>query len=577
MVFIDLGGILADDGSLEPVIDRIINYLIPKPHPPLTIVAPRMVPRKLRREADDIGYCGVKSLSHETARRLVKSLLKAQDLYATDAEVESLTELGEGHPYNYYRMVGEIKEKSISVFLSTVNQFVEWKHRKSSEYVKRLKLSDDEIAVVSALNLIPQADFEALAASLHMVPEALGMALEKLIYDHVVEFSIDLYKISPALRVAVERDRRFTLSKAARAEILGTIAKTLTVRIEEGTAAVQLVDAAVLAEIETAAGVSAFAQALVLPSHYVWLARRSYDRQDFQESIRLARIGLEGKGRLSRNGKVAACRYLCPSAARLGDDAAFAEGIAILKADSGASWTRSNIEFLLGFNERLKGNLPQAEDHLREALAFSTDNFSAARELASVCAARGNLDDAEAFAREAQQQAPDNAYVLDILISVLIRRHGRSVKHSTEIEGLFQSLEKVGDEGGRSFYTTRRAEFEHLWGDNREALRLIDVAVRKTPRIFDVHRLRARILLKDGNKGEAWKKISKLKEIIDSHSTSERRANYRGYVEVLAEYLEATGRYKEAKELFRDDAAFTKAERDNKIKEIEISESYSRA
>jgi hypothetical protein len=34
---------------------------------------------------------------------------------------------------------------------------------------------------------------------------------------------------------------------------------------------------------------------------------------------------------------------------------------------------------------------------------------------------RGDMDSAEAFAREAFQVAPDNPYILDILLSVLIK------------------------------------------------------------------------------------------------------------------------------------------------------------
>lgn len=576
LVVSDLGGVLADDGSLEPIIDSIVDDLASRPHPPLTIIAPRMVPRKLRREASDIAYCAVQSLLYEVSRRLVRALLKAASITASDTDIDKLTELGEGYPDNYYRMVSEIRETSLAVFLGKANDFVNWKHRRSSEYLKRLLLDSNSVEIISILNLIPQADFEILYVLSEIEKDTLASCVEKLIYGHVLEVSFDLYKISPYLRVAAERDKRFSLGDAKRKRLLERASSSLSVRIEDGTANIRLLDTAILADIARGSEINAFVQALVLPSHYVWLCRRAYDRQDFTESIRLAKIGLDGRDRLSRNGKVAACRFLCLSAARIGDETAFGHGMTALRSGVGDNWTKTNIEFLQGFNERLKGNLPKAEQHLREALSLSKDNFSAARELAAVCAARGNLDDAEAFAREARQHAPDNAYVLDILISVLIRRHGRNSKYSSEIEALFDALEKVGDEGGRSFYVTRKAEFEHLWGNNKIALRLIDEAVKKTPKIFDVHRIRAQILIKDRNTEEAWKEISRLKEIVNARLTSERRANYRGYVETYAEYLEAIGQYSEAKKLFDDVSIFTEKEREEKVKSIEISEGYAR-
>lgn len=572
----DTGGLITDDGGFQPFINEIIDNVDCDPHPPLVIISLRMVRHKYRRAKNDVAYCGVKAFTYDVSRRLITALTKSNSIIAEKNQLDRLTELGEDHCYNYYRMIEDIRSKSLDVFLATANEFVEWKHKRSSDYIKRLFFSESERMVVSVLNLVPQADFDAIFAAAGIDRELLGSAIDKLIHEHVVEFSTDLYRLSPALRVAIERDRRFALSNDARQRALSAISERLSVRLEEGTAALQLVDAAILAEIESSSALTSFTQALVLPSHYVWLAQRSYDRQDFPDSVRLARSALDSKSRLSRNGMVAACRYLCLGAARIGDEPAFAEGMAALRTTSSDKWARTNIEFLLGFNERLKGNLPLAETHFREALKNSDDNFSAARELAAVCAARNNLEDAELYARIAQKSAPDNPYIIDILISILIRRYGRQAKYDSEINTLFDALERVGDEGGRSFYTTRKAEFEHLWGNNGEALRLIERAAKATPRIFDVRRLRAQILLKDGNTGEAWKEIEKLKEIVEVHSSSDRRSNYRLYVDAYAEYLETTGNYMGARQLYDGNSAFTAAEREARIKEIDMAEAYSK-
>jgi hypothetical protein len=99
---------------------------------------------------------------------------------------------------------------------------------------------------------------------------------------------------------------------------------------------------------------------------------------------------------------------------------------------------------------------------------------------------RGDMDSAEAFAREAFQVAPDNPYILDILLSVLIKS---GKKNRSEISSLFERLKQVGEEEGHSFYTTRRAEYELKNGQVNEAARLIDEAAVKTPHIFNVKAL----------------------------------------------------------------------------------------
>ena len=101
------------------------------------------------------------------------------------------------------------------------------------------------------------------------------------------------------------------------------------------------------------------------------------------------------------------------------------------------------------------------------------------RELAAIALARGDLDKAEGLAREAYDRARTNAYLVDMLLTVLIRKRG-SAPQNSEIDDLFAVLERVGEENGRSFYTTRRAEYEYFWGDNKRAAQLIEQAASKT-------------------------------------------------------------------------------------------------
>ena len=115
----------------------------------------------------------------------------------------------------------------------------------------------------------------------------------------------------------------------------------------------------------------------------MWLAKRHYDEKNFEESIRLAKEALSRADRLSSKGFVAACRYQCLSAARLGKTGVFDEGITKLVGAANDNWARSNIAFLNGFNFRLKGNLPKAEASFRSAYDLSPGNVSAARELAA--------------------------------------------------------------------------------------------------------------------------------------------------------------------------------------------------
>ena len=189
--------------------------------------------------------------------------------------------------------------------------------------------------------------------------------------------------------------------------------------------------------------------------------------------------------------------------------------------------------------------------------------------------ARDNLDEAEKFAREAFSYAQRNPYVVDILLAVLVKKHGRNARRVTEINDMFDILSKVGEEGGKSFYTTRKAEFEHLWGNNKEALRLIDSAIVKTPTLFEPQRIYAEILLKDGNKSRALSVLDGMREMVGARDVEDSRTNYRAYLVTYAHYLVEIGEWDQAKKIYDEEAIFTEHERKTAVKEIEVTQSYS--
>jgi tetratricopeptide (TPR) repeat protein len=570
-LMLDKGGVLSDSGALSGELNGIVSKLDARPHPPLVVVAPRMVPKLLRRTEDDISYLSVTSLKQDASERLVAKLAKDKGITLSDKSLAELIFHGDGHPFNIYRMIDDVAERGVDPFLANPKEFIDWKHRQSSEYLKKINLNDREKAILGLLKQVPELDFESIVHSLGVDPAETSTDLLNLTHLHIVESNAGIFSVAPPLRVAAERDSRLKVAD----ESIRLLAKSLNVRLEDGTASIQLVDAAVLSSLESGQALPAFAATFVLPSHHIWLAKRAYDDGDWKRCISAASEGLKGSDRLSTGAVVAGCRFMCLAAARLGDQETFESGIKKLEGRAKDDWAKSNIAFLKGFNWRFRGNLPEAESLFREAYRLSPGNLHAARELAEICLARDNLDEAELFSREAQSHGPTNPYLLDTLISVLVRKHGRSAKHVTEIAELFDVLEKVGEEQGRSFFTTRKAEFEHLWGNNKEAFRLVNLAIEKTPRIFEPRRLLAEIYLKDGNKAKAFEVIEFMKGIVTARDPGERRANYRLYLKTLANYYLSVDRWNDAKELFQDQSMFTTKERDKEIKSIEVAQAFS--
>src|SRR6185437_9515104 len=164
--------------------------------------------------------------------------------------------------------------------------FLDWKHRQSSDYLDRVEFTTEERRVLGILKIVPELDFEGIVNALDLDPADISEILLKLCDLHIVEAASERFMISPPLRIAVEKDRSLSLPVELQRRALRSLADTLSVRIEEGTAPIALIDTAVLASLESDEKPSHFAAAFLMPSHHVWLAKKHYDQQNFHDSIR---------------------------------------------------------------------------------------------------------------------------------------------------------------------------------------------------------------------------------------------------------------------------------------------------
>lgn len=573
-LLLDEGGVLTEAGIFSPEISTMIGELEAYPHPPVTFISGRMVPNRYRVDRPEIAFLAVGALSWNASLRLISTLLKRHRIVIDTEQLEQLAKLSDAHPYNIYRVVDEVINKGLKLFLANPSEFVEWKHRQSSEYFSKVTLEINDTLVLALLKNIPELDFDTICKALSIKAAPLADNLQRLVLLHVLESDGDRFRISPAVRIAVERDPRIKMSATIQAEAMAAVAQTLSLRIEEGTAPVSLVDSAVLATIGSGSVATNLSAAFLLPSHYVWLAKLRYDQHQWTESIQFGLEALKGEARLSTSGLVAACRFLCLAAARTGEDGVFDNAIAKLKIRAKDDWAQSNVFYLDGFRQRMRGRLPTAQELFQKACDCYHGNISAMRELAAIALARGHLDKAEGLAREAYSYAQSNAYLVDMLLAILIRKRN-SRERTSEMDDLFMVLEKVGEEDGRSFYTTRRAEYEHLLGDNKMAASLIDQAVEKTPMIFEVRRLEAEIYLRAGNRNRADQAIQAMSRMMDDRRVYDRRSNYRLFLETKAKFFEESGRYEDAKKMFSDSNYFTPDECDEAVKKIEITQAFS--
>jgi len=568
---IDRGGLLDDRGALSEPLTHVHGRLTTYPHPSVLFVAERMSPRSVRDTMRSTVFCAIPALSREESRQLIALTLRRDAIPYTNEDLDQLVDLSDSHPFNIEFITASAKQYSLPVVLGDSSELMQWKRRRGAEFLQRVQFTDGEMILLSALRDFRTLDYATASLLLDDDATALSAALIRLMDFHIIEASGDSYSISPPLRSAIERDSRFDLSTTNRKKILRTVSDTLRTGTDSDEISVSMIDAGILATLQEGDELPPFFASLLLPSHQIWLARHFYDQERFQEAETLAYKSLEARGRLSRAGAVEACRILCLSAARLRHDDEFTFGISVLERFAGDSRATSSAHFLRGFRARLQGHLPEAEKEYRASIEHSPGNFSAVRELAYVCRVRGDFDSAEAFARKAYEIAPDNPYIIDILLTILLNQNStRHNRDQVEIEFLFEKLRQFGEGADHSFFTARRAEFELKRGNLAEACNLIDLAAKRTPNIFSVHALRARIYLERGNRAVASEEIQRMQKIVDDPNTGSGRSGIRELLELKAEYLVASADYEGAKKVYETANVFTEDEKRKAVKDIDF-------
>ena len=564
----DGGGLLDRDGALQIPLRRVFAKIRRRAHPTIIFIAQRMMPRRQRGDLD-IVFCALSSLDKEQIRQLAAFLMVDEGVTYSDDDLDNIVALCDGHPFNVRLLVSHAKEYTLAVALADPAELLRWKEKRGRAFLREIQFSQEEMLVIGALRDFKVLDLDTIQRLLQGSLKETAAALTHLIDLHVVEVKADTYAVAPPLLVAVQRDRRFDLSGETRREVLNVVSETLHTRSEDDQITLSMIDAGILANLKKNSSVPEHFSAFLLPSHQVWYARRHYDERMWKECARLVGEALEGASRLSPAGKVEACRLLCLASARMNNQDEFDEGIKKLRGWANDSYDRSNVHFLLGFNSRLDGNLPQAEVYFRRALDEHERNFSALREISGICLIREDLEEAERFARRAYDTASDNAYILDILLGVLIAKHSGPID---EMEYLFEELRVAGEEVKRSFYETRRAQFEVKYGSQHKACELIDRAVNQTPNIFGVRALRAEIYLEAGIVGVVRDEIELMRGVVYQAEMGERRSNVRRFLEIECSYLVVIGEYERAREIYGNRRVFTEDEARAHIRQIDYEE-----
>lgn len=246
---------------------------------------------------------------------------------------------------------------------------------------------------------------------------------------------------------------------------------------------IQLLDARIVAHILDGTPIAGYLSNLVMPSQQIRAAKRRYDSQDYDLSLKLAKQAYDQTEKLSENGRREAWRLIGLSSVRANLEDEFKVFVAEYPKIKKSPQTDAIFNFGNGLKERLKGNLREALNWYKKIKQDKYADSHVYRELAYIHAFERNFDEAYSCVTKAHDLAFGNPYVLDILAMVLLdrfktERRGVAI---TEIDACLDQLKAADERDGTNFYSARAKMREVVVNNDLTSLHDLFASRRNLP------------------------------------------------------------------------------------------------
>jgi tetratricopeptide (TPR) repeat protein len=551
--FLDAGGLIADDGDLTEMFQTILAQ-----NPEISdlihiLILHRNAPDRVKRRYGDIAFYRLPPLTDAQAEIAVSHELKKRKTNLPREQIVQLASTIDGHPANLDFLVGyifqgnELEPIRLSEVLSGSAEYANWKRGRAALYVSNFRFSEIERLLIGLFSRYRSLAAESLARYMQendVTLEALGTALGRLLDVNIIDVNGSEYRLIRPLRDALERDDRFQLTARQSDGFARSLIDDLNSYDSGDLVPIALIDSTTIAAIREEKVVSGWLHQLVLPSHYIWLARDSYHKRDYLSAWEFSQSAMKLSSAMTPAARLEALRFGGLSCARMGNDADFRSIIGQVE-QMGSRRARGNKHFLVGFFSRKEGKLQTAHDELKKAFDILPGNIDVERELLSVLLARTSYDDALALAQNLVIRAENNPYVLDGYLQARIALAGNvdALTYDAEFSQRLDLLEKIGHGAGRSFFALRQVDLALKKRDKRGALEYSSQALRFTPTLPAAHAARTRALLFAGDLDKALGQVKELEQLPRKQPGGKKGLEFLALYQVRYEYNLQRGRY----------------------------------
>lgn len=503
-------GILDENGDFGPEFRELLSALDTRP--PTLIIRAKRAPRfQQQSKLKNIAFIKVKSLSDEESRLLWVYALEYFKFSGADAKfVAFLQSHVSGHPAMIWTAAEYIASIGKPAIESNPRELLDTLLGLSLSLVDGLNLNLIEKNLLALFDEFEIVDPSDLIEICNESDQVISTAVTKLLSLGLLESEGDHLRLASffhnaRFRKQFSRETEGFLNKARQ-----SILNITTSYIAEDNISFATIEVAVTTAIAQGKSMPmAFGDRAVVGSHYLRVARASYDREKYNETVKFASQALNKRESLTQNAIIETLRLLGMASVRINNKDGIAESLSNL-ATLSTQQAKRHICFIKGFEARWNGDNETAEKEFLESLKIHPDDTHALRELAQLLVIREEYVLAEGYARDALAKTPGNPFVIDILLQCLIERKKSrylDLLDDEEVGKLFSQLEFADRREQTSFYSLRRAHFFSALNNPQEALMWADKAVNENPRQVHAYAVRAEIKLRIKNDPEMLRSV----------------------------------------------------------------------
>ena len=513
IIIIDEGGVYNEEGDYQLFIKDILIRLGSFSHPVVGFIQTRMMPFSLRHEYKRSFHQYLRPINDDSIKELIIFYLKQIGVDFSSEEINNVSQLLDGHPYNVQFAVKYISEYGIHSIIYDPSDLIAWKRRRAEDFISKIKFVNIEIDILSILHEYRHFSSDMLMAVLSVDGAETAKSLRRLEEFCCIERRGGYFHISAPIRLAIGRDRRFKKTPEWLQAIGSAVCEAIKDYQNHDFVSVPIIESATIA-VAKGASAPAFLSNMILPSHLLSIARDYYDRGKRGLCVEFCKRAYEMKHRLPRDAQVEVLRLWGLSTIRQNDMAAFHSILRELKKYRLDVARRISL-FLEGFNFRVRGKYDDAETKFIDAHNISPNNQSINREIANLYCKQKRYGDAELYARAAYKIAPTNPFIIDILAETLLGQIDMGIKvNLEELDNLLSELEIYGDAPGSSFFLIRQAQQKAKSNDLKGALKSLSSAIERTPALPAPYFIRSEIMLTLNDIAGAEKDLEKINELL---------------------------------------------------------------